>query len=410
MMRGHRRITTVLALGVASAGLILGLGGGVGRVGAAAAQRSNVLFGFNYPAGYPGFASAATAGANIDSVAPGSVLRLPVNWSELQPGCAVLTAPGVCVGGPLAPSWDFLDKVMSSLHSDGIRVIADVNDAPQWDWSATDCGVNCMNNALYNTSSIDMPPANTGEGLGYLSDFMKSFVSRYETLDPGEIASVEVWNEENSAAFWPTMAGPSPSRYGALLCAADRGVRSANGSVPVVLGGLSYLAGPSRAGYVDISDFLDGVYSSGATSCLTGVGLHSYPGEEPDRAGSPYLAALGQIRSTDSNHGLSEPIWITEFGYCVTGSSSCNAVSDQQQGYYIECGYQMALGMPDVAAFSVYSLYDGIGQSQLFGVYRAPSVPRPAVNVLTALFAKYGSAVPAASSCAQAYGWPSSGP
>jgi hypothetical protein len=240
-----------------------------------------------------------------------------------------------------------------------------------------------------------------------MSSFMRDFVAHYESLYSNELVGVEVWNEENAISFWPTEKGPDPARYASMLCSAYQGIRAIDSSIPVLFGGLAYGNGVTVSGLVDIPDFLNGAYAAGAKSCMTAIGLHSYPGGRPDVTGGPFTSALGQVRTTDSDNGTSSiPIWLTEVGYCVTGSTGCTTVTEQQQGYYLECAYQMTVGMTDVAAFVTETLYDSSGSSQLFGVYQDPNTPRQAVSILSTLFTTYGANVPAVSTCSSAYNWP----
>ncbi|HLI75645.1 MAG TPA: hypothetical protein VKV02_01770 [Acidobacteriaceae bacterium] len=374
----------------------------------AAASSVDPLFGFSYPAGYPGWVSAATVAKDMTSLDRSSIIRLTINWSQLQPNCTIETEPGLCVGSPQTPNWSFLDTSFAALHAAGIKVLASVVSAPDWDWNMSDCGTNCTEDLQeYKSYSISMPPANSSQGLSYFTSFVSEFLAHYEGLYSNELIGVEVWNEENSASFWPTMSGPDATRYASLLCAANQGVRSVDTSIPVLFGGLAYGNGTNASGFVDIPTFLDGAYSAGAKACMTAISLHSYPGVEPDISGNPFYSAFSQVRTTDQANGITSiPIWLTEIGYCVTGSSGCVTVTQEQQGYFLECAYQMTVGMPDVAAVIVETLYDASASTQLLGIYQDPSTPRQAVSILTQLFAAYGTTVPAVANCSSAYGWP----
>jgi hypothetical protein len=331
------------------------------------------------------------------------VVRIGINWAGLQP------RPGDI-------QWSSLDPLVASLHAHGIRAVGMILTSPRWAWNLLDCGGYCFT----DPAGIAMPPADNPRTLGFLQSFVASTVDRYNKMYPGEFVGLEIWQEQNIQGWWQALGGVNPARYTRLLCAAYAGVRSVDPSLPVIFGGLGNLSTTiTKWGVVkqqSVSDFLDGAYWAGAAHCMTAMAVHPYTFnlEPPDGPNNHFLSALSTVRQRAAMHGdAGRALWITEFGYytgCRVGFPQCQATNFQDQANFLECSYQLVASMPDVKALLVLTLYDYAGQQQMapdqmFGIFQNPGTPKPAVTMFTKLFRTFGSAVPAITSCNQAFHW-----
>jgi hypothetical protein len=392
----------------------------------AAGQGSSVYFGFSQAADYGGWPSSLNVAQQESSIDPGAVERFDLNWAALQPTCkiAALTAVGVCPEGPGAFDWSLLDTVVSHMKADGVKLLLNIISSPVWAWNPLTCGAYCADTPTGTGDSspagIAMPPADDSTGNGYLQSMVESVLERYDSLDPGEIVGIEAWNEENVRPFWPTTMGPNATDYTNLLCSIYSAAKSVNPSIPVILGGLANTSAVALND-IDIPTFLSDAYAAGAGSCMNAVAVHAYPAGDPSAANSDLPTVVQDANTADANGGHpSLPVWITEFGYCTADTSDkCpNPMTPDQQAAYIDCGYQLALGMPNVAAVIVDNLDDGPGPSTspstlqgppYYGVYTIPGDPKAdgsgygAVGMLTDMFHGGGSVGPIYSSCQADY-------
>jgi hypothetical protein len=418
---------------------------------AASGPTAAPYFGFSYPAGEASFATAAQAATGMTSLNSKPVLRLLINWAQIEGTCTNGQAIGSCFGSPVA-NWAILDADFSTLNAAGVRVLALISNAPKWSWNPTTCGGYC-----FESGEAAVPPADNNRGLYYLSSFTHAFMQRYDTQYPGEIVGVEVWNEENDSAIngWATNEDPpNPAYYTNVLCAAASGVHAVDPSTPVVLGGMTNVTTTNRT--LSPTTFLSDVFSYNGGGCMNGVGIHIYPGyavttrtllgttttfvgSNPSDVTYGFGPALSRVYATEQHYNYGTlPIWITEFGYCALDTKNgdsplgCNgsptvtnqgSISNLEvQAYYVECGYQLAQyyqSMYNVAGLFVYTLYDGATPTGIYGPYNNPYrdlglFDYPGVQkypgVLTPSFF---SAVEAGTiprlpqpSCADAYDWP----
>lgn len=398
-----RRSRSLVATGVAvalisAAGAMLPLRGST-----TAALTAAPYFGVSYAAGEEDFATASQAATGLTSLDSTPVLRLIINWAEVEPTCTGGQGLGACHGSPVA-NWATLDGDFSTLRAAGVRVLALVTNAPKWSWSPMTCGSYC-----FESGAAAVPPADNNTGLYYLSAFTNAFMQRYDTEYPGEIVGVEVWNEENDNAIngWATNEDPpNPGYYKDVLCAAAAGVHAADSSTPVILGGLTNVPTTNRT--LATTTFLSDVLAYGGGACINGVGIHVYPGYTVttrtllsstttfvgSNPGDPIHGmgpALSSVYATEQHYNYSLPIWITEFGFCAldikngdspSGCSGAPTVGSQGamsnlevQAHYVECGYQLAQyyqSIYNVAGLFVYTLYDGATSSGVNGPYTNP--------------------------------------
>ena len=108
------------------------------------------------------------------------------------------TEPRPLVGGVHVYDWAYDDEIAGRLAAHGFRWVALLAYAPAWASAAP--------------SELAGAPTRPSDYAAYAA----AVAGRYR----GRIAAYEIWNEENSAAFWHP--APDPAAYARLYLAARR--------------------------------------------------------------------------------------------------------------------------------------------------------------------------------------------
>jgi hypothetical protein len=163
------------------------------------------------------------------------------------------------------------------------------------------------------------------------ADYAAAFAARYGTggsfwrshpsLPAAPITTYEIWNEPDGPGFW--LPGPQPDRYADLYLAARAAIAAAQPDARVIVGGLTQpttflpamvAARPELRGHLD------------------GVAVHPYATKP--RA---LLAKIRADRRTLVSLGLgSVPLYVTEFGWSTSPSTSIHYASPTVRARYIE--------------------------------------------------------------------------
>jgi hypothetical protein len=234
-------------------------------------------------------------------------------------------------------------------------------------------------------------------------NFITAAVHRYP-----QAIGVEVWNEPNLRTFWAS--GPDPVRYVTLLRLAHDAVKQAAPSMLVISGGLGNAPTTTTLGDISYSDFLQRLYTLQARPYWDAIGIHPYPAQRtPDGSSSYFLLQLRNLRAVRDQQGDNSRFWITEWGI-FTGNATDGfgqpPASEANQALWIECAYQMTIGMPDIDAFLSYTTRDLANDlnnpEDNFGLFHFDETAKAAADTMHNLFVKYGANVPAVTSCASA--------
>jgi hypothetical protein len=263
-----------------------------------------------------GFFGTPAQNAQLESLVaelhPGWV-RVFVNWNQVEP------APNSYNAGQLSDYHAFFAALPA-----GTKVDVDVVGTPGW---------------ANSDQSTQTPPSN--------DQWFGSFMNYIANAFGSSVAAYEIWNEEDSTAWWTG----SPTQYVDLLKAAYPAVKAANPAATVILGGLGANNYP----------FLQQLYAAGAHGSFDAVGVHT---DDACSLSSPYAFAfnpgtqeinrwsfLGFTTVHDvmaANGDAALPIYMTEFGWSTT-SSTCSSgtsagkraggVSQQTQALYLQQAY-----------------------------------------------------------------------
>ncbi len=228
------------------------------------------------------------------------------------------------------------------------------------------------------------PPANPQD----YADFLRYVAGRFA----GRVTSWEVWNEEDSTAWW---LGDLPT-YVALLKAAYPAVKAADPSAQVVFGGT----------VGNDYQFLDAAYAAGAGGSFDAVGVHTDTGcgtnspyyyqRDPGTNRINRFSFLGyrEVHATMAAHGdAAKPIYMTELGWSTSAApcptaNKAGGVSPATQAAYMAQAFHCLAGDPYVAVGIWFELVDnGAADTPLnrYGLLDTNLTPRPAYQTLKSI-------------------------
>lgn len=278
-----------LLVGSALAVAVVGCGGSSPKQGAKSTSRPSPGVTAPPPAGVTGTASvgvdfsclaAPRTAPTVYGELEGHVtwVRLVLDWSVVQPTPRSYSRRALAV---------FRDCVAEANDS-GINVLVTFLGTPAW---------------ARNGGTELAPPAKPqtyAQALAYLARRFKN------------VAAWEVWNEENTQAFWTG----TPVQYVQLLQAAYPAVKHANPSALVLFGGTAH----------DDAAWLRACYQDGVRGSFDVMATHPYPRIRANLNVPQVLSGVAAVRQVMHDYAdEKQPVWFTEFGW------SRSAVSEQQQ-------------------------------------------------------------------------------
>jgi hypothetical protein len=264
-VRPRWELGLILILAVAAA-LVLVLGGGGGRP----LRRSSLFgadFGVLFQSRYPSavvsraLTGAADSGLGLARVAP--------LWE--------LTQPQPPRAGRQRYDWRYDDNIAKQLAGHGFRWVAVLAFAPPW-------------------ASLAPVLHSAPRGTERYAAYAVAVARRYRGL----ISAFEVWNEEDTRAFWRPR--PDPVAYARLYAAARRAIHQADPGVPVLIGGLA-------GGHPAFLRTL--LVQPELRAAVDGLAIHAYAAT-PARV----LAQVEAYRALLDRRGFGTvPLYVTEYGW-----------------------------------------------------------------------------------------------
>ncbi len=214
------------------------------------------------------------------------------------------------------------------------------------------------------------------------ADFTGTVAARYAD----QIDLYEIWNEENSSAFW---TDPNPEHYGLLLKAAFTAIHTADDEAVVMLGGLSAFD-PNLLDPRGIWNFIARVGEAHPDICdyLDAVAIHPYtflqqPGPEVSIDWGIYhyydlRGSIAEARGLMTEIGCGDkPIYLTEMGWPDL------LIGKDRQGAYFARGLLLARAA-DAAGYFWYTFFDeneagkfSFPTEDWFGLYTNPELGDP---------------------------------
>ena len=289
-----------------------------------------------------------------------SVISLDVNWASYEPRRA--GAPG---------EFSELSSFASDVRGRGLLLRFQLVGFPQWARAPGD------------PSAASQPlraPASPAE-LARWSRWVARLVSRFGSA----VSYYEIWNEENSSAFWAQ--GANPTEYAKLLEASYVAAKSVDPAAVVMFGGMSRN---------DIG-FLHATYLSTAKLFPAAavadhhffdiLGVHPYAGSDSPAAENPNWVYRDRFGEMNGNflgfrglHALMarfgegyKHIYIGEYGLSTTPWNDFPPVSPATQAEGLALAYRLAARAGYVEGFSWYDFFatpwNSAGFSLLKGSY-----------------------------------------
>ncbi len=304
-------------------------------------------------------ADAATVKKEFDLMAEMGVtwVRIDIDWSAVQP-----TKRGL--------NWAPTDLLVNEAIAHQMNVLVMLGYTPSWARSTA-------------TQSLTDPTHARPTDLAEFAKFAQLAAQRYAPLG---VSSWEVWNEPNTAKFWPTM--PDADEYGRLFRAAATAIRGVDPRATLLIGGLS----PQYDGAMTETPpvtYLEQLYANGTAQLADAIAVHpySYPylpmdPVQPQEGGFYDLPALQAVMASHGDGN--KQVWITEYG-APTGTSVNAVTEDQQAAIMLQARDQVAL-WNWAGPLIYYELVDGgtnpADGEQNFGVLRADLSLKAAARAL----------------------------
>ncbi|WP_053083179.1 Calx-beta domain-containing protein [Mycolicibacterium chlorophenolicum] len=284
-------------------------------------------------------------------------VRIDIDWSAVQPKRRSL-------------NWAPTDLLVNEAVAHQMSVLVTIAYTPEW---------------ARSTASRLLPDPTHARptNLSDLANFASLAARRYAPLG---LHCWEVWNEPNTAKFWPTR--PDADEYGQLFRAVATAIRGVDSRATLLIGGLSPQYDGSAA-EVPPAVYLEQLYANGTAQLADGIAAHpySYPNLPMDPAQRQVggFVDLPALQTVMTNHGDgAKKIWITEFG-APTGTS-VNAVSEQDQATILLQAQQQVAQWNWAGPLMYYELVDGgtdpTDGEQNFGVLRADLSLKAAAQAL----------------------------
>ena len=300
--------------------------------------------------------------------------RITVPWRSVEAGCKG------CY------DWTDLDRVVGAMAGAGIKILARVDQQP--DWSRT-------------TKVENGPP----DAIRDYVDFMATLTARYAEGSPrGTIQAVEVWNEPNLSRDWggSTIDRDQAAQYMYMLKETYRGVKAVDPTKIVVNGGLSPTGTADGTAQPD-DVYLGWLYEFGLARFTDVVGLHgagygSPPEAEPlSNPAFPhpsfYFRRIEQLRGImEANGDGAKQVWLLEFGWTtdrVNPDRAFYAVTPEQQAEYVVRGLQYArdtwspwIGVTFLWSLTIDPNWTEQSEQYWWSVTNPDGSPRPAYDAL----------------------------
>lgn len=218
-------------------------------------------------------------------------VRLPMNWSSIQPDPPAIAEP----------DWSGFDHAVGLAAEYGLRIFPFVSSSPEWV-------------AFFPTSE---PVESAWQRRRWVS-FLREAVGRYgpqgefweenPELPRKAIRRWEIWNEQNIVTF---SHRPNPERFAELIRLSGRVLHRADPGAKVIIGGLfgRPLQIPPNVGS---GDFLSRLYRARPVKrFFDGVALHPYVAD----AGAMRAQIVNLRRIMRVHSDAATPLYVTELGW-----------------------------------------------------------------------------------------------
>jgi polysaccharide biosynthesis protein PslG len=291
--------------------------------------------------------------------------------------------------------WSEPDRLLPLIAGQGLRVIARVDNQPQW-----------------ASSTVQWPGSGPPDKLSDWTDYLQALATRYK----GRIQAYEIWNEPNLSREWGGKR-PDPQAYVELLKASYATIKAADPQAIVVSAGLAPTTDTGTA--IPDVEFVRAMYQNGLKGNYDALGVNA-PGYKADPCADPAQVAqdpnltnndpspvearriyafrhVEDVRDVMVAQGESDKqMAIMEMGWTTdqrpNSPYTWHGVSREQQAQFLVGAFQCARQRwaPWMGFMSVIYIADptwGQQQEQYYWAITNPDgSPRPAYTALKDLF------------------------
>jgi hypothetical protein len=148
--------------------------------------------------------------------------------------------------------WNEPDRILDAISQSGLKVIARVDNQPQW-----------------ASSSITWPGSGPPDNPSDWTDYLTALATRYK----GRIQAYEIWNEPNLDREWGNKP-PDAKAYTAMLKASYAAIKAADPQALVVSAGMSPTTTDNQQATPDLQ-FIQQMYAAGARGSFDILGVHA---------------------------------------------------------------------------------------------------------------------------------------
>jgi polysaccharide biosynthesis protein PslG len=291
--------------------------------------------------------------------------------------------------------WNEPDRIIDAIAQAGLKVIARVDNQPQW-----------------ASSSITWPGSGPPDNPQDWTDYLTALASRYK----GRIQAYEIWNEPNLDREWGNKQ-PDANAYAAMLKASYAAIKAADPQALVVSAGMSPTTENDQHAVPDLQ-FIQSIYAAGASSSFDVLGVHAAgykaePCADPATVAQSAELTNGDPSSTELKRiyafrhvedvrqlmvqqgDANKQIGVTEMGYTtdlVHPQYSWFAVDRDQQGRNLVAAFQCARQnwQPWIGFMTVIYIPDPAwtqsDEQYWWSITNPDGTPRPAYTALKSFF------------------------
>jgi hypothetical protein len=174
--------------------------------------------------------------------------------------------------------WNEPDRIVDAISQAGLKVIARVDNQPQW-----------------ASSTIQWPGSGPPDNPRDWTDYLMALATRYK----GRIQAYEVWNEPNLDREWGNRP-PDANAYAAMLKASYAAIKTADPQALVISGGMSPTTENDQHAIPDLQ-FIQQLYAAGAKDSFDILGVHA-AGYKADPCADPAVVAQNaQLTNGDAS-------------------------------------------------------------------------------------------------------------
>jgi hypothetical protein len=241
--------------------------------------------------------------------------------------------------GPEGRDWTLVDRLVESVHAEGMELDAIIDNPPLWAGASPPTVPGCSVTPPFDLQAY--------------ANFATLVAQRYKSR---MLSAIEVENSPNLPGTWPT---PDACDYSRLMKDVYPAVKAVDRRITVLNGGVGGTR--THAGAIAADKWISQLYANGAGGTFDQLSFHpySYPCTPSDGCGTRTWGLLTKVRKLMTSHGdKAKQIWATEFGAPTNGVGNDGHVTEAQQSSIMVDGMQQWAKFSWSGPFFVYEFRD----------------------------------------------------